>query len=77
MQRVYNHNHTIRDFLGLQVEVASVEEECVLTQDDGEEDIFCVHCLSGEVEEGNDIVLCDGAHSTVMGWHQKCLNPPL
>ena len=25
VQHVYNHNHTIRDFLGLQVEVASVE----------------------------------------------------
>ena len=50
-------------------------EECVLPQHEGKEDIFC--CLSGEVEEGNDIVLCDSAQSPTLGWHQKWLNPPL
>ena len=51
------------------MEVATVEEECVLPEDEGEEDIFCVHCLSGELEEGNVIVLCDGALSTRVWWH--------
>ena len=47
-------------------------------EDEGEDDdIVCVHCLSGDASEGNDILFREGAHSTTVGWHQLCLTPPL
>ena len=42
-----------------------------------DEDIVCGHCLSGDAYEGNDIRICEGAHSATVGWHQLCLAPPL
>ena len=40
-------------------------------------DIVCAMCLSGEISEGNDILICDGDHSTTMGYHQQCCVPPV
>ena len=49
------------------------EDEC----NEGEDEDHGIVCLSGDVTEGNNIVLCDGAHSDAWGCHQLCCNPPL
>ena len=36
----------------------------------------CSKCGDGTDEEGNEILLCDGA-ACPEGWHLKCLTPPL
>ena len=40
--------------------------------EDEDEDIVCVHGLSGDASHGNDILICEGAHSAAVGWHQLC-----
>ena len=45
--------------------------------EDEDEDIVCVHCLSDDACDGNDILIYEGAHSATVGWHQLCLTPPL
>ena len=53
-------------------------EEPTANEAEGEdEDVVCIHCLSGDAFEGNDILICEGAHSAIVGWHQLCLTPPL
>ena len=34
-------------------------------------------CLSGDVSDGNDILICEGEHEKNHGCHQKCCEPPL
>ena len=64
--------------MGLLAGIASVPKEPMAKDLEGEdEDIICVHCVSGDACEGNDILICEGAHSATVGWDQVCLNPPL
>ena len=53
------------------------EESMAEENEDEGEDIVCVHCLSGDASDGNNILICEGAHSAMVGWHQLCLTPPL
>ena len=39
--------------------------------------MVCEVCGDDGQEEGNSIVLCDGSHSALVGYHQLCCNPPL
>ena len=41
-----------------------------------EDDIVCFVCLSGDVSEGNDILICEGEHEKNHGCHQSVVNPP-
>ena len=54
---------------------------CLLfMQDDADcdaSDIVCANCLSGETNEDNDILICDGDHNKTVGYHQKCCEPPV
>ena len=72
VQRVYNYIQIIREAKGVPVESA----EMAHVQDDSNgSDIVCAICLSGETSEGNDILICDGDHSTTVGYHQQCCVP--
>ena len=53
--------------------IRSVEKQLY----DVEDDLICFVCLTGDVSEGNDIVICDGDHSEPRGCHQLCCQPPL
>ena len=53
------------------------EESMAEENEDEDEDIVCVHRLNGDASDGNDIVICEGAHSAMVGWHRLCLTPPL
>ena len=78
MQQVYNHADSLQSYMGLPADTASVPEESMAEEnEDEDEDIVCVHCLSGDAYDVNDILICEGAHSTMVGWHQLCLTPPL
>ena len=80
IQRVYNYIHLIREQHSLPMEEAEIAhvEEVLQTDPEGDDlDIVCVICLSGEVSDGNDILLCDGDHSSTIGYHQQCLLPPV
>ena len=44
--------------------------------DDPDGYAVCAVCASGDDEEGNDLLLCDGAHCTV-AYHLQCLPVPL
>ena len=78
MQRVYNHADCLRTYMGLPTDSVSVPKEPMANKGEAEdEDIVCVYCLTGNASEGNDILGCEGAHSTIVGWHQLCLTPPL
>ena len=57
--------------------VSVAEEPMAEDPEDKDEDVVCVHCLSGDASEGNDILICEGAHCATVGWHQLCLTPPL
>ena len=78
MQRVYNHADSLRSYMGLPTNTTSVPKESMGEEnEDEDEDIVCVHCLRGDASDGNDILICEGAHSSTVGWHQLCLTPPL
>ena len=78
MLRVYNRADSLRSYMGLLADTAYVPEKSMAqTNEDEDEDIVCVHCLSGDASDGNDILVCEAAHSTTVGWHQLCLTPPL
>ena len=79
VQRVYNHADSLRMFPGLPTDIASVREEPVAEDpEDKDKDIVCVHCTSGNASESNDILIREGAHSAIVGWHQhNCFTPPL
>ena len=71
MQRVYNHAVSLHTYMGLPTDIASVPEEPMADEAEGEDkDIVYIHCLSGDASEGNDILICEGAHiSATVGWH--------
>ena len=78
MQLGYNHVDSLRSYMGLPANAASVFEEYMAEENEDEyEDIICVQCLSGDACDGNDILICEGAHSTTVGWHQLYMTPPL
>ena len=78
MQRVCNHADSLRSYMGLPADTASVPEESMAEEnEDEDDDIVCVHCISGDASDGNGILICEGAHSATVGWHQLCLTPPL
>ena len=60
-----------------EAEIAHVEDLLQIDPEGDESDIVCVICLSGEVSDGNDILLCDGDHSSTLGYHQQCLLQPV
>ena len=63
MQRVYSHADSLRSYLGLPADTACAREESMVEENEGEdEDIVCVQCLSGDASDGNDILICEGAH---------------
>ena len=56
-------------------EIAHVEEVLQTDLEGDDSDIVCVKCLSGEVSDGNDILICDRDHSSTVGYHQQCFAP--
>ena len=77
MRRVYNHADSLGSYMGLPADTASVPEESMAKENEGEdEEIVCDHCLRGDASEGNGILICEGAHCTTVGWHKLCLTPP-
>ena len=78
MQRVYNYADSLRMYMSLPMGSVSVPKEPMADEDEGEgEDFICVHCHSADASEANEILICEGAHSATLGWHQLCLTPPL
>ena len=79
VQRVYNCINLVRGHtLPMEdAEIAHVEEGLQTDTEGDDSDIVCVKCLSGEVSDGNDILICNGDHSSTVGYHQQCLAPPL
>ena len=74
VQRVYNYIQIICEQHGMpmeEVEVAHVEEVLQNDPEDSESNIVCAKCLSGEIIDGNDILLCDGDHTSTIGYHQQ------
>ena len=64
--------------MGLPTDTASVPEESISEKnEDEDEDIVCVHWLGGDAFDGNGILICEGAHSATVGWHQLCVTFPL
>ena len=50
-------------------------EELVEEQED--DPVECSTCKSGDATVENPIIKCDGEHETEVGFHIKCLTPPL
>ena len=55
-----------------EAKIAHVEEVLQTDPEGDDSDIVCVICLSGEVSDGNDILLCEGDHSSTIGYHPQC-----
>ena len=79
VQRVHNNIARIRESQGLQSKeaISMLEEDGPNEDEDVEDDLICFVCLTGDVSEGNDIVICDGDHSEPRGCHQLCCQPPV
>ena len=78
VHRIHNYISIIRKSKILPVEdadVAHVEEVLQNNVDADESNIVCAKCLSGDTTEDNDILICDGEHTTTNGYHQKCCVP--
>ena len=77
VHRIYENRGHIRMALALHSDEGDTLEthEADVFQD--EEDLVCDKCRSGDTDDGNEIILCDGDHSDSFGMHQLCLNPPL
>ena len=77
MQRVYNHTDSVRMYMGLPTDIALCMRSPWLGTPKAKMKALIVDVLSGAASEGNDIRICEGAHSTTVGWHRLCLTPPL
>ena len=70
MQRIQNQADSLRSYMGLPADTASVLEESMTEENKNEvEVVVCVQCLTADASDGNDILLFEGAHSTTVGWH--------
>ena len=48
-----------------------------LVEDEEDDPLICSICASGDASADNPIIKCDGDHSEEVGYHLRCLNPPL
>ena len=56
MQRVYTHAESLRLYMGVPTDIASMPDEPMAEDPKGEDECVCVQYLNGDACEGNDIL---------------------
>ena len=79
MERIFERSDHIISILGLSRSAVldTPTDAGNLVEDEEDDPLTCSVCNSGDASASNPIVKCDGEHTTEVGVHLHCMDPPL